>query len=180
MFCWNCGKEQISDALYCHNCGTKLFSDPDAIGPAVTRKYAGFWKRLIAWIIDIILLIVISNIAGLVVGFILGLTIEDLEATTADDIIITIASYSIFTVAGWLYYAIFESSYRQATPGKIALGIIVTDSNSKRISFGRAAGRHFSKILSTLILGIGFIMISFTGKKQGLHDMIAGTLILPK
>ncbi|QIG54977.1 RDD family protein [Altererythrobacter sp. BO-6] len=65
----------------------------------------------------------------------------------------------------------------QGTPGKRALGLIVTDLDGGRISPMRAVGRYFAKILSTIILFIGFIMIGFTERKQGLHDMIAGTLV---
>lgn len=80
-------------------------------------------------------------------------------------------------VGVWLYFALQESSERQATIGKRALNIYVTDMYGRRISFGQATGRYFSKIISSLILGIGYIMAGFTEKKQGLHDMIAGTLV---
>ncbi len=80
----------------------------------------------------------------------------------------------------WLYYALFESSSKQATLGKMALGIVVTDIDGNRISFGRANARFWSKIISGMILGIGFLMAAFTEKKQGLHDMIAGTLVIKK
>jgi uncharacterized RDD family membrane protein YckC len=73
-----------------------------------------------------------------------------------------------------------ESSSKQATLGKMALGIIVTDLEGQRISFGKATGRHFSKIVSGIILYIGFIMVAFTEKKQGLHDMMAGCLVVVK
>ena len=80
----------------------------------------------------------------------------------------------------WIYFAAFESSPKQATPGKMALGIKVTDLNGRRIGFGKATGRYFGKILSFIILGIGFIMIAFTEKKQGLHDKMAGCLVVNK
>ena len=79
---------------------------------------------------------------------------------------------------GWLYYALQESSAAQATLGKRALGVRVTDLEGRRISFGRATGRLFAKIPSALILMIGFLMQPFTAKKQALHDIIAGTLVL--
>ncbi|MCI0556277.1 MAG: RDD family protein, partial [Anaerolineae bacterium] len=63
---------------------------------------------------------------------------------------------------------------------KMALGIVVTDMNGNRISFGRATGRYFGKILSGLIIYIGYIMVAFTEKKQGLHDMMASCLVLNK
>lgn len=78
----------------------------------------------------------------------------------------------------WLYYALLESSAKQGTLGKVILGMKVVDYNNQRISFARATGRYFSKIISTIILMIGFIMIAFTSRKQGLHDMIARTLVI--
>jgi uncharacterized RDD family membrane protein YckC len=81
-------------------------------------------------------------------------------------------------IVGIAYFVGFESSAYQATPGKMALGLIVTDSDGRRISPMRAVGRYFAKILSGMILLIGFIMVAFTERKQGLHDMIAGTLVV--
>ena len=72
------------------------------------------------------------------------------------------------------------SSEKQATVGKMVLGMVVTDVNGGRISFGRATGRHFAKWLSALILGIGFLMAAFTERKQALHDMIADTLVVSR
>ena len=79
--------------------------------------------------------------------------------------------------ASWLYEALMESSAYQATLGKMILGMKVTDLYGNRISFARATGRLFAKIVSAMILGIGFIMVGFTERKQGLHDMMAGTLV---
>ena len=84
----------------------------------------------------------------------------------------------ISIVTGWLYYALLESSSWQGTVGKKVLGIRVTDMNGNQISFGRATGRYFGLLLSGLICFIGFIMVAFTEKKQGLHDMLASTLVL--
>ncbi len=83
-------------------------------------------------------------------------------------------------VAAWLYFALMESSSRQATLGKMLVGIMVTDLDGGRISFGRATGRHFAMILSALTCYIGFVMAAFTERKQALHDMIAGTLVVRK
>src|SRR5690606_10177125 len=93
---------------------------------------------------------------------------------------LTTASSIIMMIVDWLYFASFESSTKQATPGKMALGIIVTDYEGERISFGKALGRKFAKILSTITLGIGYIMAAFTEQKQALHDMVAGTLVVQK
>ena len=106
--------------------------------------------------------------AGAVVGGILGAIGATQLASLAGILI------------GWLYSALLESSPNQATVGKMALGIKVTDLDGERISFGRATGRHFGKILSFLILCIGYLMVAFTERKQGLHDLMAGTLVVDK
>jgi uncharacterized RDD family membrane protein YckC len=78
----------------------------------------------------------------------------------------------------WIYYASLESSAWQATLGKKILGLKVTDLAGNRISFARASGRFFGKIVSGMILGIGFLMAGFTERKQALHDILAGCLVL--
>ena len=84
-------------------------------------------------------------------------------------------------VATWLYFALMESSARQGTLGKMALGLFVTDLEGRRVSFGRATGRFFAKIITGLIpFFIGYIMAGFTAEEQALHDMIAGCLVLKK
>jgi uncharacterized RDD family membrane protein YckC len=121
---------------------------------AVSLPYAGFWMRVGAYLIDVLVLIVPIILLAFIP--ILGIILD--------------------IVGVWLYFALQESSERQATIGKRALNIYVTDLQGHRISFGQATGRHFSKILSG-ILCIGYIMVAFTEKKQGLHDMIASTLV---
>jgi uncharacterized RDD family membrane protein YckC len=83
----------------------------------------------------------------------------------------------LLVFGSWLYEAFMESSSYQATLGKMIFGMKVTDLSGNRISFERATGRHFAKWLSTMILGIGYIMVGFTERKQGLHDLLAGTLV---
>ena len=80
----------------------------------------------------------------------------------------------------WLYFTVSESSAWQATLGKKMFGLSVTDMAGNKISFGKANARYWSKIISALILFIGYIMIAFTERKQGLHDIIAGTLVTKK
>lgn len=133
-------------------------------------KYASFWSRFLASFIDGIILYILGFIAGAIIGFVFAA----ISGTTTG---IPALSFLIGTVFGWLYYALLESSPKQATLGKQALKIVVSDLNGERISFGRASGRYFSKYLSSLILLIGYIMAAFTQKKQALHDMIAGTLV---
>ena len=123
-------------------------------------QYASFGKRFLAALLDGVILAIINGLISAVLGKNTGL-----------------ASLVGILVA-WLYYAVQESSEKQATLGKQALGIVVTDLEGKRIDFVKATIRYFSKILSTLILMIGYIMAAFTEKKQALHDMIAGTLVV--
>jgi len=83
----------------------------------------------------------------------------------------------LLVFGSWLYEAFMESSSYQATLGKMIFGMKVTDLHGNRISFARATGRHFARWLSALILFIGYIMVGFTERKQGLHDLLAGTLV---
>ena len=87
-------------------------------------------------------------------------------------------SQIVSLVGGWLYFALMESSRFQGTLGKMAVQIKVTDMEGNRLTFGRATGRHFGKIVSGMILLIGYIMVAFTEKKQGLHDIMAGCLVV--
>jgi len=88
-----------------------------------------------------------------------------------------IISGTIGMLGSWIYEAAMESSSKQATVGKMALGLKVTDLEGRRISFARATGRHFAKFISGMIFLVGYIMAGFTQRKQALHDMIAGTLV---
>ena len=150
-------------------------------------SYAGFWKRLAAYILDWIILTIISIIILVIFSVSFGafwgseLSAETFgEGNEAALLGLTIGADMLTFVISWLYYAGMESSSKQATFGKLALGMKVTRLNGERISFLRASVRFFSKILSLLLFFIGFIMIAFTEKKQGLHDMIAGVVIVNK
>ena len=129
-------------------------------------NYAGFWIRFGAAFIDGL----ITGAAGVIILFATGGSFENQNPL----------NNLINIIIGWLYAAAMESSDRQATLGKIAVGIKVTDMNGERISFGKATGRHFAKIISAIILLIGYIMAAFDAKKQALHDKMAGTLVLNK
>ena len=78
----------------------------------------------------------------------------------------------------WLYYVLFETSSWQATPGKRALRLYVTDINGRPITFARATIRHFGKMISGLTFLVGYFLAGFTEKKQALHDMLASCLVL--
>lgn len=157
-------------------------SNPPAIVPtdmsaeAAATEYAGFWRRVLATLID-----------GLILGAIgIGLTIFGVFSLIPAPLLGGATTFmsgiaganTLSTLLSWLYYSLQECSPHQATLGKRAVGIRVVDLEGQRISFARATGRYFGKILSALFFGIGFLMVAFTGKKQGLHDMLAGTLVV--
>jgi uncharacterized RDD family membrane protein YckC len=123
-------------------------------------KYAGFWIRLVALVIDCIIIVPLNNYILSYIG---------------DGSILRIL---VPNLIWWVYTAGLTSSSLQATLGKKILGLKVVDLNGSRISFGKATGRFLASILSGLILGIGYLMVAFNPKKQGLHDQIAGTYVV--
>ena len=151
-----------------------------------TVEYAGFWKRFFAAIVDNVLIFVVGGIIAVFFGAVFGvLTGSVVGAVFREGFFLpTFFSTLFFFVAAfyilirWFYFAVMESSSYQATFGKQLLSIKVTDMEGMRISFWKATIRYFAKILSELIFYIGYIMIGFTPKKQGLHDMIAGCLVI--
>jgi uncharacterized RDD family membrane protein YckC len=142
-------------------------------------QYGGFWRRVLAYIIDALILGIVGGIiSALFLGSAAGLS--SLTAGSDETAALTGAALgfqAVSFVMNWLYFAIMESSTMQGTLGKKALGMIVTDLDGNRIGFGRATGRYFAKILSALILLIGFLMVAWSSRKQGLHDLIASTLV---
>jgi uncharacterized RDD family membrane protein YckC len=133
--------------------------------------YSGFWRRVAASLIDGIVVLLGSVVLGIVLGVLLA------AGGGRNKEVAQMFGNLLGVVTGWLYAALMESSEYQGTVGKMALGIKVTDMYGRRISFGRATGRHFAKILSSLTVFVGYIMVVFTERKQGLHDMIAGCLV---
>lgn len=134
--------------------------------------YSGAFRRLFAYMIDG---------AVIIGGYLLFAAILRLTLFTGPLLALPMVGLWYFSGLisfAWLYFALQESSKWQATVGKRALGIKVVGLDGKRISFGRATVRHFSKMLSRMILMIGFLMVIWTKKKQGLHDMIASTLVV--
>lgn len=155
-------------------------------------SYAGFWKRFLAYVIDSIIIsvacffIILPLLAMVGLGSI-GMVSQGDESSQTGFLLgwlgMLLGAYLFFIllafVGQWLYFALMESK-KGATLGKMALGIKVTDMSGNPISFGRATGRYFGKILSSLILCIGYIMAGFTQQKQALHDIMANTLVLNK
>lgn len=147
--------------------------------PASTgnQRYGGFWLRVLAYVIDAIVL----NVAFFAIGKIVGIDMMPIDPTkldAAEDLPNMGRFELIALVVTWLYFALMESSPRGATVGKMALGLRVVDDQGNRISFARATGRFLAKFVSGIILLIGYLMVAFTERKRGLHDMMAGTLVI--
>ena len=134
--------------------------------------FGGFFQRLIGFIIDF--LILVTGAAFFYYLFVNDPRFESLN------VFIQLLILAFPLIIYWLYFVMFESSKLQATIGKLAMGLAVIDCNGYRITFKKANARFFSKILSTLIIFIGFIMIVFSDKKQGLHDRIACTFVVKR
>ncbi len=170
--------------------GTPGYSYAATMQPPDHIVYAGFWLRFAAFIVDAIIVGIPLSIVGFVVGGTVGFTsamahpgngngIMDADGNLNPSFIIMEIGLSSFSlVVKWLYYALQESSSAQATLGKRILGLKVTSLDGQRIGFGQATGRYFGKLISSLILCIGFFMAGFTERKQALHDMLASTLVI--
>ena len=185
MTCPTCDCRLLSDAVYCHRCGTSF-----RVGGA--PRYAGFWRRVCAVILD---LLVVASPVFAVYDRVMPRQTPEEEQMTKDmfrhrlapaedrrarlrftDRAIYFAEVTTFICGP--YYVLSESSPLQATLGKVLLGMIVTDLNGRRIRRGRALRRFLARILSALPLQFGFLMAAFTPKKQALHDVVAGTLVV--
>lgn len=199
MYCSKCGALMVDGAAFCSACGQAFsvataqalppLANPPAIAAAARpADYGGFWLRFLAYLIDSAVLMLGVVFVCIPLVFLTGLgallsQIHPEEELNEAGVLLIIGVIFLFLTVGlavtWLYHALMESSEWQATVGKKALGLVVTDMAGNRVSFGRATGRHFAKIVTNMIpLFIGYIMAGFTQQKQALHDMIAGCLIL--
>jgi uncharacterized RDD family membrane protein YckC len=157
---------------------------------ATLEDYAGFWKRVAAYILDFIILyipnVLLQKAMG---GDAAEAAMKQAQLAAPNDAHVMIEAVSqfyttmmptilIMTVITWLYFAFCESSAWQGTIGKLAMGIRVTDMLGARISLPRALGRYPAKYLSAFIFCIGYLMVAWTQRKQGLHDLIVNTLVL--
>lgn len=143
------------------------------------QRYGGFWRRVVANIIDGIVSLLIQTVVFLIFtgdlsyGYEFGANEIDPELLSQAGVI-----FLLSVIPDVIYYAGMQSSKYQATIGKMALDMKVTTVQGERISFLKGVGRYFSKILSALILMIGFIMVGIDSRKQGLHDKIVDTLVI--
>lgn len=142
-----------------------------AAQPAHVARYAGFWRRFAAYWIDWFVFFAIE----LFLAAARGVPLNARQSMEPEEVA---KGLLIGLLIGWLYAATFESSPWQATIGKRAMDIYVTNLQGHRLNFVQASGRFFGKVVSAIILGIGFFMIAFTERKQALHDLLAGCLVV--
>ena len=191
MFCQSCGKENPVAAEFCQHCGSAIPRNAGAPPPSATAptahpahpahtgaigQYAGFWLRFAAIMIDGLIW---SVVAGVVLALLFAMLFASFMAGGAEVLAIVFFVVSYLGVyLGWFFYhAYCESSDWQGSIGKRVLGLYVTDTEGRRLTFGRAAGRNFSRIITNLTAGVGYIMAGFTVRKQALHDMVADCLV---
>ncbi len=176
--CRFCGAQLASEADQCPSCGQTQ---------SAAVQFAGFGRRFVASCLDAIVLTALLFVIGMFVVIGIGF----FAAASGDNALLrkiptgkwqtTVISLLLqvgVVLVAWIYHARMESSPGQATLGKRWLKMRVVDTEGGRLSFGRATKRFFSKILSAIAFGAGFIMIAFSDRKQGLHDRIADTLVV--
>lgn len=162
--------------------------------PPTHLAYGGFWLRFVAYLIDSLIISAVVFVAAffvalffMMIGALIGANFSQMTSSNSENanpatvvlmILMELVIWGMVMVLTWLYFAKLESGPEQATYGKRVMGLRVTDLAGQRIGFGRATGRFFGKFISGMILEIGFIMAGFTERKQALHDMIAGTLVV--
>jgi len=188
MYCSRCGALNPEPARFCIVCGQVIFRAPSA--PPL--PYADFFPRVLARVIDsLILSPLLLGWVGIIFwaipripniphgGKLSEQEIGQLISAIAPAIALGILWVVVSIAANWLYHAMLESSGNQGTFGKRIMGLVVTNLEGKRITFGRASVRWIvSVMLTSQTMLIGYIMVAFTEKKQSLHDMLAETLVL--
>ncbi len=146
----------------------------------IVATYAGFWRRVGAYMLDGLILYVATLPMVLIYSALYPTEMPESSTGLSFKEAYWVLYFIPGFIISWLYFALMECSSKQGTVGKIALGIRVTDLEGSRIDFLTATGRFFAKIISTITLGIGFLMAAFTPKKQALHDLMAATLVVGK
>lgn len=170
MYCSNCGNLIEGNQAFCGRCGASV---------AAGHEYAGYWRRYGALMLDYLLIYIVFLVGLFVVMIgVIGASVNSNGGSATG--LLFLLYFPVFFVLAILYFALMESSRTQGSLGKMAVGMKVVDMEGNRISFGKAIVRQIGKIISVLIIGIGFFMCGFTEKRQGLHDMIAGTLVVMK
>ncbi|MHB0880948.1 RDD family protein [Paenibacillus sp. SEL1] len=142
------------------------------------RMYGGFWIRTAAFLIDLIILTAIVLLVGGAIYIIPDLL--GIKETGFIQVLLMLWPLILWLVLPWLYCGLWESSKVQATPGKLAFSLIVVDKEGRRLGFLHASGRYWIKAISFVIAHIIYIVVAFTAKKQGLHDLCANTFVVHK
>ena len=186
MFCPDCGADVSAGAAFCGFCGRTVGQ------PVAPVAYAGFWRRVVATLIDLAALTpYVLVMCGLTMTpitpeewAVAGRMKSD-QATQREALAVTMrvtnqlggAMFFTFLI-GWPYYALMESSRAQGTVGKIIVGIKVTDLSFKRVKFRKATARYWLRPLSALPAQAGFLLAAFSKRKQALHDYLTGCLVV--
>lgn len=152
-----------------------------SVVPAATAPYSGFWRRVVAFIIDSIIASI--PVYALAVPCFVILAVQTTQQGNEEIGAALFSFFSfffnvLFLLSFWLYFSFLESGKHQATLGKRIVGIKVVNEQGEKISFANATGRFFAKILSYLCLYIGFLFVPFTNRKRALHDMVASTYVV--
>jgi uncharacterized RDD family membrane protein YckC len=186
--CPSCGKEMVSNAQYCHHCGQPVLRlapvepirKPEP-RPADGLSYAPVWRRFVSAMIDVAI-VVTFVLPGVLAFFWLAEIVTGWVGMEPDDsrFFAGVGAVLLFLTADWLYNAYMNSSHRRATFGKQFMGLIVTGLYGEEVGFGQATGRYFAKYISTFPLFAGFFITPFTRRKQALHDMVAGTVVVKR
>ena len=178
-YCSECGQpwppEELAhfgDRLICSNCKIAYAQKlREGVSSAVTFTYAGFWIRFLAVVIDGVILFV----AGMVVQLPFA---RMLQSRRIEEALMALgAVYLVDLAIGATYEGVFVSRFG-ATPGKMALELKVVRPDGGPVSLGRAVGRYFAKMVSAMILMIGYIMAGFDSQKRALHDMMCDTRVI--
>jgi uncharacterized RDD family membrane protein YckC len=195
VFCSKCGAQNAAQAVFCQSCGGSMGIGVPAVtvaAPAVAyappaqaaySPYGGFWLRVVAALLDGVIVGAVTVPLGII--FLLPSILRIIQATKANQepsiewfgpffLIIPLILLGV-----WLYDALLTCSSWQGTVGKRALRLKVTDLSGNKVSFGRATGRFFAKLLFRMLLTVFiYLVVAFTERKQGLHDLVAGTLVM--
>lgn len=193
-FCSECGRPHpasemvtIGTATVCAQCKPLYMQRMREGGQAVgVRHYGGFWIRFVAIIIDGIIIGVVGFLITLPLRLIMGVSAISIAqsqdpsaALAALPAILGMAGLSVLiNVALGVAYEGYFVSTKGGTIGKLALGLQIIRLDGSRLSFGQACGRYFARILSGIILYIGFIMAAFDSEKRSLHDRICNSLVI--
>jgi uncharacterized RDD family membrane protein YckC len=144
--------------------------------------YAGFGRRLLAVCIDHVLFGAMIACVGFVLLFpalLLGfMSMFSMATITIFTLLLWVGIITLLVGAHWLYYAGFEASSLQATPGKLAMGLRVCDEQLQRLTLRRSTIRYLSHFLSTLLFYFGYLISFFTTRRQTLHDLISDSLVV--